>query len=544
MGFRERAQQLLSGGGGGGGFADRARSRLSGEPEVRATLEGLDAEAEAQRRRLPEATMEAPVADESWQADYEKTRGGPLNALKDAANAFGEGAYKAIGLDPTDLFGDKVGARIQVAHQASPMLAGASKFVGEAGVQAGLGLGPVAGGFLSGIGNTKGSLQDKAAGGVVGGVLGKAADVVARPLTGLLTKGINRARSKAVDEGLKHSGATEADLLDFDKQGGRDLFAEGAERLGLTGRPSNVAPRAKEVAAAQQAERRALEQQANVDTLAVDPANIRAGIEDHSSYIAPGVNPMQRAAQNAAEYVDNLNTPQGVPWRQADKQRQYWGNKTNFASGTPENSLKKGVHRVLNDELSGSMSQRAPGTGEAWRKAGLDEHTAIELGEMAARGAGRAPALTKGDVGLSLLGGAAGSLMGGAFGGTAGAMAGLGARSAFAANKHAIAQKGAQASGLLQKFVRGGLNSSLPGVAAGNAGAGLAKPRTPAEQTQTALDLLYSPSQGAELGRFKALFAQAAANPDSEATQKLITRLRHTEPEFVRTILPILGGSR
>lgn len=521
---------------GGNSAGGTLRSRLDAFRQPQQEPLDLDTEAEAAEQRAStqngamtlEKSPEAPPS--SW-----------LDKGRDALTAFGEGAFKGVGLDPAQIFGDRTGQEIQTAHSANPYTAGAAKFGGEMTTQALAGVGPVVGGVLSGIGNTAGSLADKARGAIVGGVTGKVAGAFTGKLSSMLGRGADAADRAVVDQGLMHSGADESALQHFDELGGRDKFYEGARRLGLTGKPGSVAAAAPEAFNASNAERQALESQVGADSLRVDPAAVRSGIEGAAQRIAPGITPVEGAADRAAGYVDNLQQPgqQGVPWNALNKQRSYWGEKANFASGTPENTLKQGVHGTVNHELADAMSLQQPGAGDLWLGHGQDMNVASEMGDMANKALKRpAPALSKGDLLAAAVGGGLGSAAGLGTGTTVGALGGLAAKSAYNANEHLINQGAAKLGSLA---MRGGEAAApaMAGPAAGDFGGRAAKQQDP---TQTALNMLYSPSRGAELGQFKAQFAQAAGSPDTTAVQSLVNRLTFEDADFRTKILPLLSG--
>lgn len=561
------------------GFADRLAQRLGGGGQRQATPEELDTELEAEEKRkrdaliareqgavgfrsLSDPTLDAAThpgtnmrvapGDTAGKAQWSST---PLESAADTAYGAAEGIVNGVGVN-ADLFPQHTQDRLQLAHERSPYLSGGANFAGQVGVQMAGGLAaktlgapaaiveraaPAVGGALSGAGSTRGDVQDKLRGAVVGGVTGELVGRATGKLSSLLNRGAAKADARALDEGLMHSGATEADLARYDELGGRQKFAEGAKRLGLTGRASKVAERAPVIDAQAAAHRQALEQAAGADSLFVDPAAVRGGIQQAAGRY-PGVTPIQNAAGRAAGDVDAIATPQGVPWRDLDAQKVYWGQKANFASGTPENTLRQGVHGAMNQELGDALTLKLPGAGDAWRQRGIDQQVAQELGSVAKKATGRAgnQAFTKADAVAMGIGGALGSAAGLGPGTAGGALAALAAKSAYGANKHLLAQGGAKLSALTQRGVAAAA-PAMGAVGSGKIGAKISDPgRDPG---QAALDVLYSPSQGQELGTYKADFARAAASPDKHAVQALVNRLMATDEQFRTEVLPRLRGN-
>lgn len=546
MGFYDRMQQRLSG---GNTFADRMAQRLeqSESPQVGVTLEGLDAERAAEEQRADAARFkpwsgpaQIPLEQTSQAGDPQWSGG---SNASDAAFAAAGGVMTGLGMNPRDTLGDQAGGRVQLAHERRPWVSGGAQVVGEAVTQALLGLGPIAGGALSGFGNTEGSLNDKATGTVLGGAFGKIGNVAVGKLSSLLGRGAAAAEREAMNQGLMHSGATRGDLKRLDDLGGREKFAEGAQRLGLTGRPGKVMDRATAVDKAANAERAAIEQAADVDALAVDPAAVRGNMVGRVAAQFPGITPAHNAANVAAGYVDNI-APEpgaGAPWRQLDKQRQYWGEKANFASGTPENQVRQQMHGAVNEELGDALSLQTPGAGDRWRQLGRDQQVAKELGSIATAGADRAREWGVGDALAVGGGGALGALLGG-YSSIPAAAATLAAKRGLQSNQHLLMQGGSKLGSLLARGGQG-FADNVAQPALGSLGGQLGAAANP-RLDQSALDMLRAGGQ--DLGPYKSQFAEAAGSPEPGAVSALVAELIQTDPVFRTQVLPqlrrIAGG--
>jgi hypothetical protein len=451
-----------------------------------------------------DGTLVAPVADESWEQHLPE--GSWKDTATDAAGAWANGVFQGVGINPAEVLdatggqelGDRLRMKLQTGRQASPYAAGLGDFTGELTSQVASGLGPLAGGALSGWGNTEGDLATKATGAAVGGAMGKAGGMLTGKLSSLLREGSEAAGRSAMNKGLEQSGAEAADLRRLDQLGGREYFAEGAQRLGLTGRPGKVLTKAEKLAQQLEEQRAGLVGDAPPD---IDPRALGASVRGAADRY-PGITPVANAADNAAGYVDNIDRGGRAGWDDVNAQRKYWGDKTNFASGTPEANMRKGVYGAYNDEMGDALSLRDAGAGDAWRQAGRDEQIAIELGDIASKGVDRARGRE-----FSLTGTPA-RLLGDMVNGPGPAK--------------------------LSAALQGGgskLAGAFPaGVAGGNAGAATA---------DQVLDALQNSPQ--LLGRYTDQFAQAAGSPSPGAVSALIERLTMTDPDFRTQVLPQLS---
>lgn len=452
----------------------------------------------------------------------------------DAAQGFANGVFAGIGQNAAQAYGPAVRARKELAEDRSPMATGAGKFIGEAGIQtaaapAALARAPAAAGALSGLlsgfGNTEGTLTERGRAGVGGAAVGAVVAPMVSAGTGKLqslleNKGAQWGENQAT-HGLMNRGAQPSDLARLDELGGRQQFYDDANRLGITGKPQNAAPVARQVASDAEAAREAIE--ARNAGVQVDPNAAAAAVRGANPY--PGVQRMDRAADRAATQVQQA----GPGLADMDVQRAYYGNSQNFASGTPNARLGQGIHGAINGEMEDAMNLANPGDGSAWRQAGRDERTGIELGGIAQKAADtqRNAPWTGGDVmtgGLTRL---------------------------INNNRHGIAEAGyGAASSMANGGAKlGSLLEGAPAAAAGSLGGQYsAENSKPLRVDQAALDLLSGGSKGAELGQWRDQIAQAAGSPDPGAVQATITRLTMSDPEFRIKMLPLLrqqaGGQR
>lgn len=455
-----------------------------------------------------------------------------LDTAKDAVTGLAEGAYRGVGIDPAQLFGDRAAMQMQAAHSASPTASRIGEFGGEAGIQTlggralspllkGAKVAPAAAGalsgLLSGVGNSSGSATDRARAGLGGAAAGAVLAPVIGGATGKLSSLLeNKAPQLAENQathGLMNRGAQPSDLARLDELGGRQQFYDDANRLGIKGKPAEAAPVARQVANDAEATRAAIE--ARNAGVQVDPNAAAAAVRGANPY--PGVQRMDRAADRAANQVQQAGPGLGA----MDTQRAYYGNSQNFASGTPNAQLGKGIHGAINNEMEDAMNLANPGDGSAWRQAGRDERTGIELGGFAQKAADtqRAAPWTPGEVatgGLSRL---------------------------INNNRHAIAETGyGAAAGMANGGAKlGSLLQGAPAAFSGDVGGKYSSENSkPLRVDQAALDLLGGGSKGAELGQWRDQIAQAAGSPDTGAVQATITRLTMSDPEFRIKILPLL----
>jgi hypothetical protein len=506
MGFYERAQQRL---------------RAGSQPQVGATLEGLDAEAAAAEQRgfkpwtgpqqIPlEQTSEAGEARWGASADPNSTlleRG--IEGGRDALYSGAHGMFTGLGVNPSE-FSPSIAASHQMARERSPYAAPVGNIGGEMLSQGVAGVGPVVGGALSGFGNTEGDLEQKARGAVVGGTLGKVGSTLTNKLGALLGRRAANAEREAMERGLIQSGAQRADLKRLDELGGREYFAEGAKRLGLTGRPGRVNNKARELTEGIEAQRAEIVGDMPPD---IDPRALGASVRGAAQRY-PGITPVANAADRMALDAEGLAARGGAaPWQKVNGQRQYYGDKTNFASGTPEANVRKDVYRAFNDEMGDALSLQNPGSGDKWRQLGNDEQIAIELGDIAGGAVDRARTRD-----FSFTGAAARALGGIANG-----------------------PGPAKLSALTQRAGQGLANAFPVGAASGNA-AGMIEERADKQVTERALDALHGNQQ--LLGTYASRIAEAAASPEPGAVNALIVKLIQTDPDFRTQVLPRLRGQQ
>lgn len=462
---------------------------------------------------------------------YVNPERGSLSSLladtgSDAVQGAAGGVFSGLGVNPQQDMGGAIRARQQLAEDRSPAATGAGKLIGEAGIQtaaapAALARAPVAAGalsgFLSGFGNTNGTLAERGRGGVGGAAVGAVVAPVASAATGKLSSLLeNKAPQLAENQathGLMNRGAQPSDLARLDELGGRQQFYDDANRLGIKGKPADAAPAARQVANDAEATRAAIE--ARNAGVQVDPNAAAAAVRGANPY--PGVTRMDRAADRAANQVQQAGPGLGA----MDTQRAYYGNSSNFASGSPNQVLGQRVHGAINGEMEDAINLANPGEGSQWRQAGQDERTGLELSGIAQRAADtqRAAPWTPGEVatgGLSRL---------------------------INNNRHAIAETGyGAAAGMANGGAKlGSLLQGAPAAFSGDVGGKYsAENSKPLRVDQAALDLLGGGSKGAELGQWRDQIAQAAGSPDTGAVQATITRLTMSDPEFRIKILPLL----
>jgi hypothetical protein len=558
---------------------------------------------------LENAQMSRPSGLENISDEgYEWLRGGAKGA-SDAAYSGAHGMFTGLGLNPSG-WNDEIAARQLMGQERSPMASTVGGIGGEVLSQAATGMGAIAGGALSGFANTEGDIIEKGKGAVAGGALGKGGELVAGAVASVLQKGADALKRGAMNMGLRRSGATTENLRELDKLGGREYFAENAERMGLTGRPGRVLSRSEELTPYLDQERVALvgPNPPDVDARALG-ATVRGAADRY-----PGITPVRNAANRAGRDAESLGMSPGLrdeetwmirdgmrdmapfreayasapgqtadiaagrvptnqgqpfdpiqlgtpspeladkgikqtlwdgrhrlqaareagapgilastdygtpevlplshqtgaaPWGDVNKQRQYYGDKTNFASGTPEANIRKDIYRGYNEELGDALSLQNPGAGDKWRQYGRDEQVAIEMGDIASGGVDRAAAR---EPGLFA---------------TPARMAGDMLRNPAPA-KFASAMMGDAAQGA-REFPAG--------VMGGQAGSELVEAHGN-NTTDEALTLLQSNPR--ELGAYSSKFAEAAASPQRDAVTALINKLIMTDPDFRKNILPKL----
>lgn len=443
-----------------------------------------------------------------------------LEGMKDAGYSAAGGVLSGAGLNPGQTLGNDVRESLQVANERSPTAAPLGKLGGEMGIQAlggryMRGAAPVVQGVVSGglsaLGNADTNdwgekLNAIRSGSTIGGVTAG--------LVGTLTGAASKYGAGKIDDfaegqsshGLMNRGADTADLKRFDtRAGGRQQLYDDANRLGITGGPSSALKSAKRVTGEQEALRNEIE--ARNAGVQVDPNAAAAAVRGANPY--PGIDRMDSAASRAAAQVQRGGTDFGS----MDVKRAYYGNDTNFASGTPNATLGKGVHGAINNEMEDALNLAEPGAGSTWRQAGHDTNVGIEMRGAAQGGVDRARdnPIKGGDVWT------------------------LGATRFANANRHAVAEKG---FGALKNVAKAGdfiseWGNGLPASAAGNVAGGVAGQS--ASLADTALNSIAA--GGADLGDYRDQFAQAAASPDHGAVSNLITRLTMSDPKFRTTTL-------
>lgn len=520
----------------GGGFASSLLAERNTPPEVQATPEGLDAEAEAAEppsygyESGPEkpASIPGESALSLPQLPEVDPNGSRWDTLSDAVTGTAEGAYKGLGLTPEQMFGDRTRNQIRAAHKFSPAASGVGKFVGEAGIQTlaapeALAASPVAmgaaGGFLSGVGNTDAGLKEKLNAGKGGAVLGGITGGIAGTLTGKASNAVERKlpelEESQATHGLMNGGATVEDLAGLDDLGGRVDFYNRGRELGISGKPAAMNRTAQSVVNEAEAGRKAIE--SSRPGLTVDPNYLGAAIEAQGGRKLPNIQggasqPLRNVVQREADAARQMGGPQGAPWEDVNGLRQYWGDKANFGKDTPEAVARQGIHGGINDVLGQALGP----SGDQWRQLGQNEHVGIELRDIAksAMDRGRAKGLTPGDIGTG------------------------GALPLLNSNRHAIAEQGyntARKLGNAVNFVSE-WGTGAPAAASGTA-SGMVTGQS-GTLVDTALNSLAA--GGAELGDYRDQFAQAASSPDHGAISNLITRLTMSDPKFRTQLLPRL----
>lgn len=529
MGLRDRMNQILS----GGAVDDeseappsalRARmdSILGGQPQVGVTLEGLDAEAAARGDKIPEWKDPRSNWDKPWDEALGAVAPGALDAVRGVAAGVLTGTGTNVDTPES-----------RQSAQRSPWLYGGGKLGSEVGAQAalipqragGVAMGAL-GGLLSGYGNTQGStterLQGAGEGALIGAGAGRAGELVgdaAGGLSSLLKRKAGEYGYEQASQGLIKLGADAGDLKYLDDIGGADgrqRFYDDGKRLGINGRPKAAVGQAQAANDAASAQRQAILAQSPDGPPQIDPAALRARVAGANPY--PGVEALDSAAGKAADQV----AAQAPDFQAVDRMRGYWGKKANFASGTPENTLRQNIHGGISDELDEALTLQNPGSGDAWRAAGRDQQSAIELGEIAQSAADKARVGRSGQDTLF------GTLKRGVY-------------DEYAPGMKERAYGAASNLSSLGSAVAGGARQ-LPN--AGGAIGGELAPQ-PVQLDQSVLDLLHSPSQGSELGQYRAKFAAAMGQRGQGNVQQLLSELIQTDANFRTQILPLLrGGAR
>lgn len=501
----------------------------------------------------------SPTQTSATPAEWSRPRYDPFRTGSDTAGAqmreaAADGSYQAaggalsgLGVNPGQALGAGVERRLATAADRSPTASGLGKFGGELGIQlaaAPAKLGALAsgtlGGGLSAIGNTAGGLEDKAKAGVQGAAtgLGTAAGL------GVLLKGAGRLaeplQRSSNRQYLRQGGANTADLNKFDRE-----IPGGAQQVAETGRAEGIGsswfagPSRYQTDAAKAVERAELGREAlsagapNIDPQALGAAVERGGAGHLPNTPLGSAGGIRAAVQSEADAARSLGTPQqGVPWGEADKFRKHIGDKTAFSNNPNVNDkARMGMYGGVNDEMGEALSLQNPGAGEQWRQLGRTERDAIGLQGMGARGENRGGDMGLIDTGLAVAGTVAGGPL-------TGGLSALGGR-AVRANANAMA-----------KNVTGGLSSLAQGAGAAapyaqQAGAAMAGEAVAPKLDQVVLDLLHSPSQGSELGQYRAKFAAAMGQRGQGNVQQLLSELIQTDANFRTQILPLLrGGAR
>jgi hypothetical protein len=505
-----------SGDSSGGGGSLRDRLNAFRQPEVGVTLEGLDTEAEARGDKIPEWKDERSNWDKPWDEALDSVAPGVLDTMRGAA----KGLLSGVGDNR-----DTVAVRQSAAR--SPGKFGAAKFAGEV-LPAAVALPQEAlGGFATGLvsgaasgyGNAEGTTEERLAqalpAAAIGAVGGQAAEYLAPAagkLSSLLGKKSDWWAEKQATRGLMNSGAQPGDLERLDQLGGRRGFYDDSKRLGIRGKPDVAAQAAQRVVDEQEAARAAIE--ARHAGIQIDPKAAAAAVRSSNPY--PGVTRMDRAADRAANQVEQAGPSLGAQ----DIQRKYYGNSANFASGSPNQALGQGVHGAVNGEIEDAMNLAKPGDGSAWRQAGRDERTGLEIGKFAKKAADTADAapITLPDA------------------------ASLGAVPLLNSNRHAVmegvygagknlAGAGSAATAAVGRDALGTVGGATAGVMAGNRD-------KPPDLAQAALDVLYT--KGPELGRYNYEFSQAAGSPNPSAVKDLVMRLTMSDADFRDNVAPLL----
>lgn len=549
--LRNRLDSFLGSGApsGGGSLRDRLnafRQPQPDDPQVGVTLEGLDTEREAQAGQgggfqpwhQPGDAGSPTVTDQTAPSDQfqrpalggsEAAQQAGFDALKDGAYAAAGGAYSSLGVNPGQAFGQGVNARLAAGNARSPTAAPVGKLLGEAGMQAAAlpaRLGAVASGAVSGglsaIGDTAGGAWDKTKAGVQGLMQGGS-------LAGLL-HGAGKFIGSAEDplarsanrSYLRQGGGTTGDLNAFDKTipGGAQGLAERMQDQnvgnGFMAGPGSYQNDAQKLINTADTGRDVLAQGApQIDRAALTSAVTDAGNQGlpNTTQGLPGRIRANVATEAGA--MNSLNPGQpGVSFGEANNYRKLLGDKTNWANDPNANDAAfQRMHGALNGEMSDALTLQNPGAGDQWRNFGRNERDAIAMQQMAARGENR------GGSGITIPSAASG-------------VAGV-----LRSNSNAIAKNVANAGA----GVAANTGAAAP-VAAALGGTYGGEKAAGADPVQSAMNYIYSPSQGAELGPYKAMFMQAAGSPDKDAMKALVQRLTLTDTDFRTKVLPLLGG--
>lgn len=460
----------------------------------------------------------APEADEGWMQNRRPDTW--KDTAFDAAGAWANSALQGMGINPSETLdaiggkepGDRLRLQLQTGRSASPYATGAADIAGSVttGVPLGmLGVGPAAQGFLGGFGATEGDLGEKVRGGTFGAIAGKVGDEALKGASGVLNDAAERYGRELGERELVRSGATKADLDRLDKLGGRQVYAEGQERLGLTGSPKRTLKKSEKLISDLEDTRAELGAAApNVDARTLS-AQLLGTANKH-----PGITPMENAAANMSGYVDNISNPQGQAlWDDVNGQRKYYGKKTNFTSGTPESELRQDAYTAYNDQMGNALDRVDPGSGQAWRQAGRDENVAIEMGDISRGAVDRAR--TQDWSPIRAMRQAAGRAI---------------EHPGIARGARNFAENSADLADALQLGT---------GAAGGRFGAETEeRVQNSEETTEAALTLLQSNPRA--LGKYAYELSEAAASPSRNAVTAAITKLTMTDENFRTNILPQL----
>lgn len=451
-----------------------------------------------------------------------------FDALKDGAYAAAGGAYSGLGVNPGQTFGQGVNARLAAGRSRSPGATAVGQVVGEAVPQQLLfgELGPIASGAVSGglsaIGNTEGGAWDKTKAGVQGLLQGGSLAGLlhgAGKFVGAAEDPLARSANRSY---LRQGGGTTGDLNAFDKNipGGAQGLAERMQDQnvgnGFMAGPGSYQNDAQKLIDTADTGRTALAQGApQIDRAALTSAVTDAGNQGlpNTTQGLPGRIRANVATEAGA--MNSLNPGQpGVSFGEANNYRKLLGDKTNWANDPNANDAAfQRMHGALNGEMSDALTLQNPGAGEQWRNFGRNERDAIAMQQMAARGENR------GGGGITVPSAASG-------------VAGL-----LRSNSNAIAKNVANAGAgfAANTGAAAPVAAAIGGTYGGEKAAG-------ADPVQSAMNYIYSPSQGAELGPYKALFMQAAGSGDKDAMKALVQRLTMTDTDFRTNVLPLLGS--
>lgn len=550
--LRNRLDSFLGSGGassGGSSLRDRLnafRQPQPDEPQVGVTLEGLDTEREAQAGQgggfkpwtQPGDAGSPTVTDQTAPSDQfqrpalggsEAAQQAGLDGLNDAAHAAAGGVYSSIGVNPGQAFGQNVNARLAAGNARSPMPSMVGKLGGEAlmqGMALPARLGVVASGAVSGglsaVGDTAGGAWDKTKAGVQGLLQGGSLAGLlhgAGKFVGAAEDPLARSANRSY---LRQGGGTTGDLNAFDKNipGGAQGLAERMQDQnvgnGFMAGPGSYQNDAQKLIDTADTGRTALAQGApQIDRAALTSAVTDAGNQGlpNTTQGLPGRIRANVATEAGA--MNSLNPGQpGVSFGEANNYRKLLGDKTNWANDPNANDAAfQRMHGALNGEMSDALTLQNPGAGEQWRNFGRNERDAIAMQQMAARGENR------GGGGITVPSAASG-------------VAGL-----LRSNSNAIAKNVANAGAgfAANTGAAAPVAAAIGGTYGGEKAAG-------ADPVQSAMNYIYSPSQGAELGPYKALFMQAAGSGDKDAMKALVQRLTMTDTDFRTNVLPLLGS--